>query len=50
MALEAKPNLAAASLDNINAYDEIERDYIQAAILANPYQHNLLTLFEVLYM
>jgi len=32
MALEAKPNMAAASLDNISAYGEIERDCIQAAI------------------
>jgi hypothetical protein len=26
MALEANPNLVATSLDNINAYGEIERD------------------------
>ncbi len=49
MALEAKPNLAASSLDNFNAYGEIERDCIEAAIKANPYLHNLLPLFELLY-
>ena len=49
MALEDEPNMAAASLDNINAYGEIERYCIQAAILANPYLHNVLHLFEPLY-
>ncbi len=42
--------MGAASLDNVNAYGEIERDCIHAAIMANPYLHSLLSLFEQLYM
>jgi hypothetical protein len=49
MAMEAKPGLAGASLDAINAYGEIERDCIEAAIRANPFLHMLLPLFELLY-
>jgi len=49
MAMEARPNLAAANLDASNAFDEIERDCIEAAIKANPYLHSLLPLFEMLY-
>ena len=37
MAMEAKPALAAASLDAINAYGDIERECIEVAIKANPY-------------
>jgi hypothetical protein len=50
MALEAKPNLDAASLDKINAYGDIVRCCIEAAIMANPYLHSLVPLFELLYM
>ena len=32
MAMEAKPKLAAASLENSNTFGEIERDCIQTAI------------------
>jgi hypothetical protein len=49
MALETKPNLAAASLDHTNAIGNIERECIQAAIMANPYLHSLIPLFELLY-
>ncbi len=50
MALEAKLNLVAVCLDKINAYCEIERDCIEAAIKANSYLHGLLPLFELLYI
>jgi hypothetical protein len=49
MAMEAKPTLAGASLDAINAYGEIGRECIEAAIRANPYLHRLLPLYELLY-
>jgi hypothetical protein len=49
MAMEVKPTLAGASLDAINAYGEIERECIEAAIRANPNRHKLLPLFELLY-
>jgi hypothetical protein len=49
MAMEGKPHLAGASLDGINAYGEIERDCIEAALRANPFLHNLLPLFDLLY-
>jgi len=48
MALEAKLNLVATSLNNIHAYGEIERDCIEAAIKTNPYLQSLLPLFELL--
>ena len=47
--MEVKPKLARASLDGINAYDEIERECIEAAIRANPYLHGLLPMFELMY-
>jgi hypothetical protein len=46
--MEARPNLAAAILDASNAFGEIERVYIEAAIKANPYMHSLLPFFEML--
>jgi hypothetical protein len=49
MALEATPNLVDAILDSVNAYGEIERECIEAAIMANPYFHSLLPLFESVY-
>jgi hypothetical protein len=50
MAMEAKPALAGASLDAINAYGDIERECIEAAIKANPYYLQLLLpLYELLY-
>ena len=44
--MEVKPTLAGASLDAINAYGEIERECIEAAIKANPYLHKLLPMYE----
>jgi len=49
MAMEVKPELDGASLDSINAYGEIERECIEAAIRANPYLQLLLPLFELFY-
>ena len=49
MALEAKPNLTTVSIDNVNAYGEIERECIEASIKANPYLHSLLPLFKLFY-
>ncbi len=49
MTMEAKLTLAGASLDAINAYGEIERECIEAAIRASPYLHRLLYLFELVY-
>ena len=42
MVLEAKPKLAAVSLDIVNAYGEIERECIEVAIKSNPYLHILM--------
>ena len=41
--------MAGANLDAINAYGEIERECIEAAIKANPCLHRLLPLYELLY-
>jgi hypothetical protein len=49
MAIEANPHLEAASLDAIKAYEEIERECIEAAFRANPYLQRLLFFFELLY-
>ena len=49
MAMEVKPALAAASLDAINAYGDIERECIEVAIRANPYFQRLLPLYELMY-
>jgi len=40
MVMKAKPSLVGASLDAMNAYGEIERECIEAAIKANPYLHS----------
>ena len=42
-------NLSAACLDAINAFGEIERDCIRAALLANPSLHLMLPMFDMLY-
>ncbi len=36
-------------MDAINAYGEIDRECIEAAIRANPYLHRLLPLYELMY-
>jgi hypothetical protein len=43
------PNLAYASLNNVNAYGEIEWECIEAKIKSNLYFHSLLPLFELVY-
>jgi hypothetical protein len=49
MAMEVKPTLTGASLDAINAYGEIERECIEAVIMANPYIHKLLPMYELMF-
>ena len=49
MALESNGKLSAACLDGVNAFGEINRGCIRAAIEANPSLHLLLPLFEMLY-
>jgi hypothetical protein len=49
MALESNGKLSAACLDGVNAFGEINRNYIRAAIEENPSLHFLLSLFELLY-
>ena len=49
MATKAKSHLVVANLDAINAYGEIERICIEAAIWASPNLKRLLPLFEPLY-
>ncbi len=49
MALESNGSLSAVCLDGVNAFGEINRDCIRAAIMANPSLHLLLPLFEMLY-
>jgi hypothetical protein len=47
--MEAKPALAGANMDAVNAYGEIERECIEVVIRANSYLHRLLPLLELLY-
>ena len=49
MALESSGNLFAACLDGINAFGEINRECIRAALMANPDLHPLIPLFKMLY-
>ncbi len=49
MALEPNGKLSAACLDGVNAFGEINRNCIRAAIEANLSLHLLLPLFEMLY-
>ena len=49
MALESNGKLSASCLDGINAFGEINRDYIRAALMANPDLRPLIPLFEMLY-
>ena len=49
LAMESDRSLAAASLDGINAFGEIERACIRAALEANPSLHMLIPLFKILY-
>jgi len=47
--MESNGSLSAACLDGINAFGEIERDCIHAALEANPSLHMPIPLFEMLY-
>ena len=47
--MESDRTLAAADLDGINAFGEIERACIRATLEANPSLHMLIPLFEMLY-
>jgi hypothetical protein len=49
IALESNGKLSAVCLGGVNAFGEINRSYIRAAIEANPSLHLLLPLFEMLY-
>ena len=49
MAMESNRSLAAACLDGIIAFGEIERDCIRATLKANPSLHMLIPMFEMLY-
>jgi hypothetical protein len=49
MALESNGRLSTACLDGVNAFGEINREFIRVAIMANPSLHLLLPLFEMLY-
>ena len=47
--MEALPDLARATLDDINAFGDLERPCIRAALLANVHLHQLIPLYDVLY-
>jgi hypothetical protein len=48
-AIESSGRLSTTCLDDINAFDEIERACIKVALLANPFLHMLIPLLEMLY-
>jgi hypothetical protein len=47
--MEADPELARATLEAINAFGDLERPCIRAALLSNVLLHPLILLFDVLY-
>ncbi len=47
--MEAEPDLARCCLDAINAFGDLERPCIRAALGANPALHLLIPLSDVLY-
>jgi hypothetical protein len=49
MAMESNGSMAAACLDGINAFGEIERACIRAALEANLSLHGLIPMFAMLY-
>ena len=49
VAMESNKPLSNVCLDGINAFGQIERDCIRAALQANPSLHMLYPLFEMLY-
>ena len=48
MAMESNGMISATCIDAINAFGEIERDGIHAALLANPSMHLPIRLFEII--
>ena len=49
MAMESNESMAAACLDGINAFGEIERECVRAALEANPSLHMRIPMIEMLY-
>jgi hypothetical protein len=49
MEMDFDGRLIRACLGAINAFGEIERECIKAALLANPSLHTLIPLFEMIY-
>jgi hypothetical protein len=49
MAMESNISLVVARLDGINAFGEIERACIHAALEASPSLHMIIPMFEMLY-
>jgi hypothetical protein len=47
--MEAEPDLARAYLDAINAFGDMERPCIRAALATNIFLHPLIPLYGVLY-
>ena len=47
--MEVNPDLARATLDATNAFGDLERPCIRAALLANVMLHPLIPLYDVLY-
>jgi hypothetical protein len=47
--MEAKPDLARATLDASNAFEDLEQPCIRAALEANVALHPLIPLYDVLY-
>ena len=47
--VEVNPVLARATLDAINAFGDLERPFIRAALLAHVLLHPLIPLYDVLY-
>ena len=49
VAMEADPNFAQEVMDDINGYNELERQAMRAAIVADPCLHCILPLYDMLY-
>jgi hypothetical protein len=50
VAIEADPSLAHAFMDAINGFNEMERQAMRVAIGADVRVHNILPLFDMLYI
>jgi len=49
VAMETDPSFAHAVMDAINGFNEMERQAMRAAIVADTRLHNILPLYEMLY-